>query len=777
MKRIYYLIIVIIFNSAALNAFHIVGGDLTYKYISSNTFEFKLVLFRDCYSTGANFDPTITVGFFDKVTNVKFQDYTVSLTGSGPVVPSGIDCAPPPDVCVEEGWYIWTVTLPDNPNGYYAVWERCCRNIIVTNLLDPQSTGIVLYVEIADPALQNSSPEFINPPLPYACEENPFEYNFTAFDADGDLLVYSLQTPLAGNTGQVGNMPVLPSPLPGPFDSAVWQPGFNLANIAGGNPITINSQTGLVEGSPGMIGMYAMAVSVKEYRNGIKIGEVRREIEFIALLCEQNSAPAVTDTLQVLANHITVYPDDSLCFSLIVSDADADSLFLTHSGNVFSLANPAVTQDAVGDSVIFTFFCWIPRCNDVNSNSYQATFTVKDNGCPLPKTTVHTYNITVTEPPHIPPANLLCLEYVGNDELVVHFNDTMGNYSDFFTNYNVYRSVDGGSFLLHDIITDTTALTWTDANAPQNQTLDYCYFFTGVNICGAESIPSDTVCSLSNANGTINYLTYVTVAGENEIELKWEPNYDNLFSEFYIERSDNEFFSSYSNIATFSGPAFTTWKDRSAQTGDQSYCYRIITKNVCNNFSQPSNEACSIYLSGESELFKHSLKWTPYRTWQSGVADYKILRSVPGNELFEEVGAAPETHQLYIDDHLNLREGEFVYKIKAMEGIGGLGAESYSNEIVLEQKPHLYIPNAFTPNNDGSNESWGAGSAFVKEMELIIFNRLGQIVFTTTDTDKHWDGNIDGKKAPEGVYAYSLTYKGFDNNRTFIKKGYFTLVR
>jgi gliding motility-associated-like protein len=159
------------------------------------------------------------------------------------------------------------------------------------------------------------------------------------------------------------------------------------------------------------------------------------------------------------------------------------------------------------------------------------------------------------------------------------------------------------------------------------------------------------------------------------------------------------------------------------------------------------------------------------------VADYKILRSVPGRDIFSIVAVSPETENSYIDKNLHFLEGEFVYKIKAEEGPNGYGGESYSNEIVLVQKPHLYIPSAFTPNNDASNDEWGVGSAFVKEIELKVFNRFGQMIFYSDHVENLWDGTVDGVKAPEGVYVYKLTYSGFDTEKTFTKTGTFTLFR
>lgn len=66
----------------------------------------------------------------------------------------------------------------------------------------------------------------------------------------------------------------------------------------------------------------------------------------------------------------------------------------------------------------------------------------------------------------------------------------------------------------------------------------------------------------------------------------------------------------------------------------------------------------------------------------------------------------------------------------------------------------LFIPKAFTPNNDGINDEFGAFSIEAYSYELIIFNRWGKEVFRSTDLNKRWDGN----KAPQGSYTYKLTY-------------------
>jgi len=89
------------------------------------------------------------------------------------------------------------------------------------------------------------------------------------------------------------------------------------------------------------------------------------------------------------------------------------------------------------------------------------------------------------------------------------------------------------------------------------------------------------------------------------------------------------------------------------------------------------------------------------------------------------------------------------------------------------------IPNAFTPNDDGLNDSFrplGSGR-FVLEYQMTIWNRWGQEVFRSTDPKGNgWDGNFNGEKAPTGVYAYVITYKD-TNGEAKVAKGNVTLTR
>ena len=90
------------------------------------------------------------------------------------------------------------------------------------------------------------------------------------------------------------------------------------------------------------------------------------------------------------------------------------------------------------------------------------------------------------------------------------------------------------------------------------------------------------------------------------------------------------------------------------------------------------------------------------------------------------------------------------------------------------------VPNAFTPNGDGINDSFGpVYQCYFADYLLRVFNRWGQEVFTSTDPAQGWDGRIDGKEAPSEVYMWHATYTAWHEGQLFSRSasGEVTLLR
>ena len=121
------------------------------------------------------------------------------------------------------------------------------------------------------------------------------------------------------------------------------------------------------------------------------------------------------------------------------------------------------------------------------------------------------------------------------------------------------------------------------------------------------------------------------------------------------------------------------------------------------------------------------------------------------------------------------------YAVTALDTF--LNESELSNIICTDNCPTYFLPNAFTPNGDGSNELFiPYPFCFIESIELSIFNRWGELVYKTTDPHINWDGNnLKGKPLPSGTYYY--TCKVFEQRVSgtvpapSILRGYIDLIR
>lgn len=74
----------------------------------------------------------------------------------------------------------------------------------------------------------------------------------------------------------------------------------------------------------------------------------------------------------------------------------------------------------------------------------------------------------------------------------------------------------------------------------------------------------------------------------------------------------------------------------------------------------------------------------------------------------------------------------------------------------LKQGFPIFVPNAFTPNNDGINDFFYIPSDNLSDFRFNVFDRWGNEVFATQNQRFRWDGTVDSRKVPEGVYVYVL---------------------
>jgi gliding motility-associated-like protein len=89
----------------------------------------------------------------------------------------------------------------------------------------------------------------------------------------------------------------------------------------------------------------------------------------------------------------------------------------------------------------------------------------------------------------------------------------------------------------------------------------------------------------------------------------------------------------------------------------------------------------------------------------------------------------------------------------------------------------IWFPNAFSPNNDGLNDTFGATNSLRPLQYLFkIWNRWGQLIFQSTNPQKKWDGKYKGQLQPQSQYVWECVYS-FGNNRSGTLKGTVSLLR
>lgn len=296
----------VFFTLAALSqvhATHLVGGSMYYDYIGDDQYEVHLVIYRDCGPTNTNgtgFDIQASLAVYEGFD--LYFDGLVNLETNGVTnidLQSGNPCAELPfGVCLERAIYTTVMTLPPSAEPYTIVYQRCCRNPQIINLLDPMNTGFTIFTEIP-PALAledidvegNSSPRFDYLPQAYVCVGQPFTLPNPASDIDGDSLFYTIGDVFIGGSFSA------PSPTPPngpPFENVTWADGYAPNTPLGSDEpdwVTIDPSNGTVTGTPSAIGKYVMGIYVNEFRqddngNWVNLGKMLRDFTIDVVPCE-----------------------------------------------------------------------------------------------------------------------------------------------------------------------------------------------------------------------------------------------------------------------------------------------------------------------------------------------------------------------------------------------------------------------------------------------------------------------------------------------------------
>lgn len=103
--------------------------------------------------------------------------------------------------------------------------------------------------------------------------------------------------------------------------------------------------------------------------------------------------------------------------------------------------------------------------------------------------------------------------------------------------------------------------------------------------------------------------------------------------------------------------------------------------------------------------------------------------------------------------------------------------ESTSNTVVIAKRLHIQIPNAFSPDGDGVNDSFTAVSDGIEEFSMDVYNRWGEKVYHTDDVLEPWTGIYNGTKCQQDAYTYVIHARGLEFGSQTTMKGTVSLIR
>jgi hypothetical protein len=372
-----------LFPSRAM-ATHAAGSDLTYTCLGGLVYQVEATFYRDC--AGSNEPSSVTIRYGSASCG-----FSLSAVASKMPAPNGSEitmpCVGMPTSCnggVTTGLRKWVyravVTLPMACSDWLFSYKVCCRNCTITTIQSPCATGNEIYVEsrlnnIAAPG--NSSPYFGTSPIAIMPIGQPFNYNQSVTDPDGDSLAYELITPMTSATSTVTWL-----------GQATTQ-----APLASSTPFYIDQLTGDIRFTPSMLQIGILAVKVSEFRNGQFIGSTIRDMQ-VYTYTSTNTVPAASGINGTASHVMHACAGQPICFTIQTTDADSAQLL---SAFVNSSIPGAVISVSSGPRPVVNF-CWTADSSMPSNRPWIFNLTVRDNACPVNGIQVYSYAIYLDAP-------------------------------------------------------------------------------------------------------------------------------------------------------------------------------------------------------------------------------------------------------------------------------------------------------------------------------------------------------------------------------------------
>lgn len=643
------IIILSLFSWMTAMATHQRAGDIIYRHISGLTYEVIVTTYT--YSTSPADRCQLEIIWGDGNTGVVSR-----INGPAGITPGGIFCEHTGEIVdelIRKNVYASQHTYA-SAGEYIISIEDPNRNYGVINI--PNSVNIPLYIDtklLINPFLGiNNSPELLLSPIDKGCVGHPFIHNPGAWDPDGDSLSYEL----VACRGAAG----------------MEIPGYTLPQAS--NSININEVTGdIFWDTPVMQGEYNIAFLIKEWRNGIQIGWVTRDMQIIISACE-NEAPVIA-ALQ----DTCVMAGELLSFLVTASDMDNDLITLSGTGGPMLIEDsPATFPTMEGVGTVTSELRWNTKCSHIQNIPWQMYFKAIDDSDPVNLSDIKMMNISVIGPPPV----LSDITTIGNSIIIEWLPYECANAKKIL----VYRRTgsffwepgacdsgippDAGYTLVAELPANNVAsFTDSDNGFGLVHGIDYCYRIVAEFPDRAHSYASNELCAaLKKDMPVITHATIDTTDIDNGFTtVMWsmptEIDYDETPGPFLYEVYRSAAGTGVPElVATFENLEDTIFQDSEINTKQKQYDYFIefINNTTDNIFSVGKTKTAQTpFLSTESTDERLNLSWSANVPWLNSNTDIFRYNDISG----EWDSIARVTSSSFADTGL-INEKQYCYYIR-----------------------------------------------------------------------------------------------------------------
>ncbi len=757
------LILLIICTTAESK--HIVGGDVTYKFLMFNvdssqvTFEIDFTMYRDKLSNGATFDNDASFGLYRRNGSGWTHIRTIVQDPTDPRDVTVVDdpCVEEPvdQVAVEEATYSFEITVDVISEDYMIAYQRCCRNDIIRNIINPGDAGAAFDVIITPEAqlAGNNSPVFNQFPPLFICAGFEINVDHSARDSESNRLRYSFCAPFTAGGPTESDSGCCTCIRPNPrmcipnFVNVRYLAPFSATNPLGGDPIvTIDPLTGFITGIPEETGTYVVGVCVQEFDDQNRLlSEIRRDFQFTVLVCartviaeiESDSEirdPNEPDGVKYGNNRIFLLQS---CGDLSVDfdNASTDERFIVdYKWEVFDSNDLLIhieqgldERDQTVDFPGIGEYSGLMIINEGLDCADTAPFVI--NLYPaIDADYSFSYDTCIAGPVLFRDASVTGGERITEWEW--DFDD--GNMSSEINPEHVYNQPG-----FRD-----TRLTVTDNNECKDDTIIPISYFPVPQLLVVE--PSKFI----GCNPADVFFNNLSEPIDSNYIIEWDFG-DGTFG---TEISPTH---QYLDPGTYSVSLEITSPDGICSTSRDFDSYIQIKESPIADFSFSPEEPN--VLSSRVSFFDNS-QFSGAWQWNFGGVGNAFVQ----NPSFD----FPDT-------------GIYEVLLTVFHPVTNC-VDTITQLVDVSPVVRFRFPNAFTPNGDSKNDRFLGNGYYdgLNDYRLTIWNRWGQMIFETDDPREGWNGQEynTGKESPQGVYVYQATYLD-PRGRKLNEEGHVTLLR